>query len=156
MGNHVWRPLIIVFCVVAAILTARHFFVPKDFGIYDRGYTYGYHRKSNEEEWKNLPAQFIGNQACDNCHKPESSLHSGSLHAIIPCENCHGPGANHPGPKAMKLSIDRDRSLCLRCHQKLAYPTSKRGTLKGIQSDQHFKDFPCVQCHNPHKPNLQG
>jgi predicted CXXCH cytochrome family protein len=78
------------------------------------------------------------------------------MHAPIPCENCHGAGANHPSAERMKLTIDRERAVCLRCHEKLAYPTSLRNNLPGILSKEHFSDFPCVQCHNPHKPNLQG
>lgn len=156
MGNHVWRPLIIVFVVVAAILIARHFYVPKDFGVWERGYTFGYYRKSNENEWKSLPANYVETEGCDACHPQQASEHRVSAHAIIPCENCHGPGAGHPSAKLMKLNIDREKAPCLRCHEKLAYPTSQRAQLPGIRSSEHFSDFPCVQCHNPHKPSLQG
>ncbi len=52
MKNHVFRPLFVVIGIVAIILAARLFLVPKDFGVQERGYMYGWHRKANEEDRK--------------------------------------------------------------------------------------------------------
>jgi hypothetical protein len=52
MQNHVLRPLIVVIVIIALVLTARVILVPADFGIHERGYTYGWHRKSNEQKWR--------------------------------------------------------------------------------------------------------
>jgi hypothetical protein len=49
---HVLRPFFVFLAFVAIVLIVRFFYVPKDFGIHERGYMYGWHRKSNEEEWK--------------------------------------------------------------------------------------------------------
>jgi predicted CXXCH cytochrome family protein len=76
-------------------------------------------------------------------------------HAIIPCEDCHGPATDHPSDPP-KLAIDKSRGLCLRCHSSLPYPTSGRSQIRGIDPDTHNPDVECVMCHNPHKPSLEG
>ena len=58
MKGHVWRPLYAVICLVVLVLAARTFMVPKDFGIYDRGYMYGFHRKSAEDYWKAFKVKY--------------------------------------------------------------------------------------------------
>ena len=50
MKNHVLRPLIAFLGIVVLILLARLFLVPKDFGAYERGYMYSWHRLGNEED----------------------------------------------------------------------------------------------------------
>ena len=64
MKNHVWRPLFIVLAIVGGILIARTLLVPRDFGIYERGYMYGWHRKSNEAEWKKFPVKYKTAKIC--------------------------------------------------------------------------------------------
>ncbi len=78
-----------------------------------------------------------------------------SSHAIINCENCHGPAFEHPSNPS-KLIIDRKREQCLRCHYYLPYPTSGRGNIKGIDPEKHNPGIECVMCHNPHKPDMGG
>lgn len=51
---HVWRPLFVVLGIVALILVARQVIVPKDFGVYGKSYTYGWHRKSTSRSGKQL------------------------------------------------------------------------------------------------------
>jgi len=48
LKNHVWRPLLIVLAIVGGILAMRMFLVPSDFGIQERGYMYGWHRKNGK------------------------------------------------------------------------------------------------------------
>ena len=147
---HVLRPLYVVLAVVALILAARTLMVPKDFGIYDRGYMFSWYRKANEEEWKNVKVKFQGRDYCQDCHgDPFQQLRS-SRHAIIECENCHGPAIGHPA-EPQKLPIDRSRELCLRCHTNLPYPTSKRAEIKGIDPNEHNAGLECVGCHDPHR-----
>ncbi len=57
MKNHVWRPLQVVIVLVALLLVFRHFYVPRDFGVQDQGYMYGFHRLGNEKDWKDIPGQ---------------------------------------------------------------------------------------------------
>jgi predicted CXXCH cytochrome family protein len=147
---HVFRPLLAVLAVAALILTARVFVVPKDFGIHERGYMFGWYRKSNEEEWKAVKVNFQGKEYCKDCHAEQEKKVLSSAHKIIECENCHGPAREHPS-EPPKLTIDRTRDLCLRCHTYLAYPTSKRAEIKGIDPGQHNPGAECSGCHDAHR-----
>ncbi len=158
MKNHVFRPLIVVLGIVALILIARVFLVPKDFGIGERGYMYGWHRKGNEEDWKKFKVKYQGTEYCKDCHEKNYTSIKKTPHQIIPCEDCHGPagrpdGVVHfDGEKFPKLPIDKSRAQCLRCHFPLPYPTSLRSKIKGIDPAKHNPDIECSTCHNPHNP----
>jgi len=157
--SHVWRPFLVVIAIVIGILVFRFFYVPNDFGDGAYGFMYSYHRLGNEEEWKNQKVLYrdTGKQKmheyCGECHD-EVEVRTEDLHGIIPCENCHGPALDHP-TNPEKLTINRDRSLCLRCHTLLPYTTSERKRIPGIDPKEHNVDFQCVECHNPHNPRLE-
>ncbi len=146
---HVLRPLVVFLAVAGAILIARTIVVPKDFGIHERGYMYGWYRTGNVNEWASVKMKYQGKEYCQDCHAEEEKQNLSSHHKIIQCENCHGPAVEHPSDPP-KLAIDKSRGLCLRCHTALAYPTSKRAELKGIDPEQHNPGLECVGCHNPH------
>jgi hypothetical protein len=149
---HVLRPLYVVLALVAIMFIARLFLVPEDFGIHERGYMYGWFRKANIEEWKAFPAKYRGGESgeyCKACHAPQGKKILSSAHKIITCENCHGPALNHPSDP-LKLTLDRSRGLCLRCHAYLPYPTSQRAAIRGKDPDRHNPGRECVLCHNPH------
>jgi predicted CXXCH cytochrome family protein len=147
---HVLRPLYVVLILVAMVLIARSFFVPDDFGIHDRGYMYGWYRKANVEEWKAVRVKYQGKKVCAACHARQAQKNLSSPHRIIECENCHGPALGHPLDPP-KLTIDRARELCLRCHASLPYPTSQRSEIEGIDPERHNPGLACVLCHNPHE-----
>jgi predicted CXXCH cytochrome family protein len=153
MKNHVLRPLFVVIGIVALILLARLVLVPKDFGIGQRGYMYGWHRNSSEEEWKNkiIKVKYQGKEYCKDCHQDKYDKINKTPHKIIQCENCHGPAIDHPSDPP-KLAIDKSRALCLRCHYPLPYPTSGRANIRSIDPDKHNPDVECSNCHNPHNP----
>jgi len=153
--SHVWRPLYVALGIIALLLVLRVFLVPNDFGVSEQGYMYGWHRTSNEAEWKKVTVKYKGSEACKECHEKNYNDITSSPHADIGCENCHGPLLNHPEDPE-KLSIDRNRELCLRCHLKLSYKTSDRGNLKGINPETHNAGSKCVQCHAPHNPGQLG
>lgn len=155
MKNHVWRPFLVVVGIIALILAARMFLVPKDFGVHERGYMYGWHRKSNVEDWKKVTVKYQGREYCKDCHEKNYDVIKKSPHQNIQCENCHGPAVDHPG-EPPKLTIDRSRQQCLRCHYPLPYPSSGRAKIKGVDPDKHNPDIECSMCHNPHHPNLEG
>ena len=163
MNNHVFRPLIVVIGIVALILVARYFYVPKDFGSYERGYIYSWHRKGDEQFWKDFKIKYQGKEYCKDCHADKYASINKSPHSIINCENCHGPagtaeGVLHYDPdKRPKLSIDKSREQCYRCHVKLPYPTSARAKIKGFADpEKHNPGMECVMCHNPHSPKMGG
>jgi predicted CXXCH cytochrome family protein len=149
--SHVWRPLFVALAVVATILCMRLVLVPDDFGIHEQGYMYGWHRKGNETDWKNVKVKYRTTAYCINCHKDKYQDIKDSPHAAIMCENCHGPALGHPqDPRT--LEINRGRELCVRCHFKLPYPNSARGGIKGINPATHHPEAECVLCHYPHNP----
>ena len=155
MSNHVFRPLLVVIGLVVIVLVIRPFYVPKDFGVHERGYMYGWYRNSNIEDWKKVTVKYQGKEYCTTCHPDKTESIDRTPHAIIQCENCHGPALEHPSDPP-KLAVDRSREQCLRCHAKLVYPSSGRAQIRGIDPDKHNPDVECVMCHNPHKPSLEG
>jgi hypothetical protein len=151
MKNHVWKPLYIALILLAVALIARYFIVPADFGVQERGYMYGWHRLSNEAEWKRVQVKYQTAKVCIPCHKDKYLDIKDSPHGSISCENCHGPNLDHP-KNPLTLEINRSRSLCLRCHAKLPYNLSLRGSFKGINPETHYPQAECVMCHYPHDP----
>ncbi|KAF0219650.1 MAG: hypothetical protein FD174_1905 [Geobacteraceae bacterium] len=155
MKNHVWRPLYVALGIVAMILVARELYVPKDFGIHERGYMYGWHRKSDETYWKNFKVKYKTSEYCKGCHEDKYADIKGSPHGNIMCENCHGPALGHPADPPT-LTIDRSRELCVRCHSYLPYKTSGRGKIRGINPETHYPEAECVMCHYPHNPKREA
>lgn len=154
MKNHVWRPLFVVIGLVVFILLARIVYVPDDFGSQERGYTFGYHRLSNEQQWKDYPAKYKDSAYCAECHEENTESLTGSAHSMIPCENCHGPALQHPDDPET-LTIDRSRELCVRCHAELYMPSSDRNDIPGIDPGDHNVGEECSDCHDPHNPSLE-
>mgnify|MGYP002331840879 CR=1 FL=1 len=141
--------------MVALVFVARWLVVPKDFGVWESGYMYGWHDKADEQFWKDFTVKYRGRSYCQDCHPRKLESIMFSKHASIQCENCHGPALEHPSAP-QRLEIDRSRDFCLRCHALLPYPTSLRGQLRGIKAQEHFPQHGCSTCHNPHRPDLEA
>ncbi|MEW6410703.1 MAG: cytochrome c3 family protein [Nitrospirota bacterium] len=161
MKNHVIRPLFVVVGLVALILIIRVFVVPKDFGVHERGYMFGWYRKSNEGDWKTFKIKYQTSEYCKDCHSEQYKKIINSKHAKVQCENCHGPAADHP-EKPEKLSIGRSRELCLRCHAYLPYRPSVYAQLPGVpitlkmqDPNVHNPGIECVTCHSTHEASLK-
>lgn len=154
--KHIFRPLFVVIGIWSIIFIARFFVVPGDFGIWERGYMYGWYRKSNEEDWKAFKVKYkFDNNYCQSCHGDKVDSLMKSPHAIMSCENCHGPVMEHP-LQPERLKINKDRQQCLRCHTYLSYPTSNRSNIRGIDPEVHNPGIECSSCHNPHNPSLEA
>ena len=151
MKWHVLHPLWVAIGVVGLIVIGGRFLVPDDFGVHGRSFTYGYHRLSNLQDWKDFSVKHQGRDYCAMCHGENARLLDGSVHASIQCENCHGPGVNHPAT-VPKLVIDTSRGLCLRCHASLGYPNSDRGAMPSVVDSEHMGQVECSKCHDPHNP----
>lgn len=155
MKNHQLRPLYVALAVVALILGLRALLVPADFGIQERGYMYGWHRLGNEAEWRKVSLKYRPPDHCRDCHPEKYADLQPSPHAPIGCQNCHGPALGHPDdPKT--LTIDRSRSLCIRCHCRLPYPAGGRNRIRGIDPATHYPQAECVLCHYPHDPRREA
>jgi predicted CXXCH cytochrome family protein len=144
----------VVIALVVFILLFRMVYVPDDFGTQDRGYTFGYHRLSNEQEWKDYPAKYKGTEYCNECHDDKVEEVGASSHEMINCENCHGAAFDHPDNPEL-LTVDRSRDLCIRCHAALYMPSSDRNDIPGINPADHNVGEECSDCHNPHNPSLE-
>ena len=151
MKWHVLHPLWVGLGVVGLIILGGRFLVPDDFGVHGRNFTYGYHRLGSEQDWKDFPVKYQGRESCTECHEENVQLISGSVHAPVQCENCHGPAVNHPGSD-QSLTVDTSRELCLRCHAYLGYAHSDRGAMPSIVDRTHRRRRECSKCHDPHNP----
>jgi len=158
--------VIVAIVGVGGIIGVRKVIAPS-FQAVEGDYRYQWHRVANEQEWKDLRVKYQGNSYCKGCHSDQDMRVAASSHAKVQCENCHGAAFNHPeDPK--KLSIDKGRGLCLRCHASLPYrpatyaelPVQENrpqpiSMLKMINPDTHNPDMACVTCHDPHKTEFK-
>jgi hypothetical protein len=154
MKSHVFRPLWVFLGIIILTLFARQIIVPSDFGVGERGFMYGYHRLSNDDEWKDFKVKYLSKEYCEECHEDNYESNMSSKHKIIECENCHGAAIDHPEDPET-LTLDTSRALCIRCHAYLPYPDSLRGSIRGIDPEEHNADEECVECHDPHEPDLE-
>jgi predicted CXXCH cytochrome family protein len=159
--SHPFRFLLLVIAVAAFILIVRAIIVPSDFKVHNGDYKYQYYRTGNVEEWKNFEIKFQGREYCGDCHPEEYEKIVNSKHAMNQCENCHGPAYKHPD-KVEKLTIDRSRDLCLRCHAELPYRPNvyaelSSGPIELIMQnpEEHNPGEECVLCHDPHATDFK-
>lgn len=155
MKNHVWRPVIVVVVCIIGLVLFRAWYVPADFGVHGRNFTYGYHRLSDIDDWAHLKVKYRGREYCRDCHEEKVKTILASPHKLIQCENCHGPAIGHPDDDT-PLKITGSRALCLRCHAHLPYPQSDRDKLLAVDPDEHNPGENCVDCHQPHNPDLEN
>lgn len=152
MKRHVLHPVWVAIGLIGLILFSRQFLVPEDFGVHGDSFTYSFHRLSNIQEWKEFPVKYQGRDSCAECHKDNFRTHRRGWHKNVECENCHGPGVNHPDEIEF-LPVNRERSMCLRCHADLKYPeTTDRSFMPLIVDRRHKRKGVCAECHNPHDP----
>lgn len=151
------RVFAILAVLVAAGLAVRWVLVPDDFG---RDGTF---RASAPEEEAAREPVLQGVDVCGRCHADERARHEKDVHAGVPCEVCHGPGAEHVKAREAGEPADRGhvfrelaQANCLACHGRLmARPT----LFPTITVKEHYalvgvKDMgtACQECHDPHEP----
>jgi hypothetical protein len=129
---------------------------------------FGYHPGRNADAWAIRPLQFVGPAGCAACHPDEATTVSGSHHAGVSCESCHGPLAGHPAnpgsspaPELLLIStteqaaaptgtatpVQATTTLCLTCHlAAVGRPTG----FPAIDPATHYSGPDCVVCHDPH------
>ena len=118
MPQQLTRLFIVFGLLVAALVAARHFLVPKTFG------QLGHYRAAAVDGIAALPIKYAGREVCATCHDDIAKLHGGHGHANVACEVCHGPAAAHVNsPLEVKLPAPRERARCPLCH---GYDPSRR------------------------------
>lgn len=105
-------------------------------------------------------AEYIGNQACFDCHTNYVRLFPASPHARIHlpgvaktgqsgCESCHGPGSRHVaaggGRGRFIFNSGTDAAACFNCHLETHAEFSLPQRHPVIEGK-----IKCVQCHDPH------
>lgn len=149
--RHAVSVFVVLGVVVIAAAIARNLAIPDTFG------EFGHYRGAAPAQAREFPLRHVGADVCADCHDKQKSLHDKDAHSRVPCETCHGPGAEHvkaEGDAPMRRPTAK--SDCLVCHQRLA---ARPGSFPQIDADVHFafvgvKDpsTPCVSCHDPHEP----
>jgi len=144
MPQQIWRLLVVFGLLVAALVLARHFLIPKTFG------EVGHYRAAAVDSIAARKVKYAGRETCAICHDDIARNHGGHRHAGLSCEVCHGSGAAHAdAPSDVHLQTPRQRAQCLLCH---AYDPSRPTGFPQIDPVAHNAPKPCVGCHNPHAP----
>jgi hypothetical protein len=114
---------------------------------------YGYHPSESARSWAALTPQYADSGECQRCHAAQYTPWQAASHAVVACETCHGPLAEHaatapvqaePGTIAIAAPPE---GLCTLCHEKnparpLAFPV--------VDSTAHYAGAPCLGCHDSH------
>lgn len=104
------------------------------------------------------------NPGCVGCHSvgtyglnANGALHNGGYDetavprlANVQCENCHGPGSEHPTPDAGSVHISTDSAMCGQCHSDTHHPTYEEWSTgaHAIPIEEEAKRAACAKCHN--------
>lgn len=131
---------IVSFFILAAMM------IPKDFG------KYGHYRPGALDDNRAHAVVFAGREACADCHDDIVTERSGSHHARVSCESCHGALAAHAeDPDALVPELPEATALCLECHQtNVARPKD----FPQVDAAEHAEGSPCTDCHSPHHPEF--
>lgn len=157
--KHLIRAFTLAILAVIIFTVVRNLVVPKSFG------KYGHYRADAVAEEMAKQPLYQGADVYKKCYGDIYDKWADGKHKVVNCENCHEPG-NIPitSPKSQwgtkTITINREQSLCLRCH--LSLP-ARPGTLSAIPQPQvnleeHMKGkgkIACFKCHNPHYPDLK-
>jgi hypothetical protein len=121
--------------------------VPADFG------QYGFYRGGALADARAMPVRYAGETLCVDCHSQVEDERKGVRHEKIKCEACHGPLAAHANQEDnSKPPALNPRLLCLQCHTQLH---GKPAKFPQILAADHGGDGPCIECHKPHRPNVE-
>ena len=149
-ARHVFRIVVLVALVLAVVLLARGFLVPKTYGLYGR------FRGANVAEQMNLRTPlYAGAAACADCHSDPAAKRSAGAHKNVNCEVCHAALGAHVKADGTVVAppVDRSFTLCARCHRKVA---GRPARFPQVDLDQHVnapvEGKVCLQCHDPHSP----
>lgn len=71
------------------------------------------------------------------------------LHGVQ-CENCHGPGSEHPDPEFTSVDVVKAADMCGACHNGPHHPTFEewQGSPHAVVVESPAGRTSCVKCHN--------
>jgi predicted CXXCH cytochrome family protein len=106
-----------------------------------------------------LGAEFVGSEACADCHDTVARDFKTADHARLQakgpnavnvgCESCHGPGSKHVeagGGRGTIINPDRSPETCYQCHLEI----KAKFSLPYRHPVPEGK-ITCTNCHDPHK-----
>ncbi len=143
MPQQVVRLGVVFALLIAALLAARHFLVPKTFG------QIGHYRAAAIDTVTATKVKYAGRDACAGCHPDVVAKNQGGRHREVSCEVCHGAAAAHTEAPEKHPNIPRQRKFCTLCH---AYDPGRPTGFPQIDPASHNPAKPCMSCHNPHAP----
>jgi cytochrome c554/c'-like protein/doubled CXXCH motif protein len=107
------------------------------------------------------------NPDCNHCHTvgwyglhANGNLNNGGYDesavprlAGVQCENCHGPGSEHPSPNFTSVGVTMSASLCGKCHTDVHHPTYDEWLTSAHGDSLNYETEPvlsagCAKCHN--------
>lgn len=154
-ARHVFRAILVLVVVVAAVSIGRGFLVPRSYGLH------GPYRHDNVREQMEVRApRHAGVAACAACHAEKAEKRAAGAHKTVTCEVCHGPQSGHvaAGKRSAAMPVDRSFVLCARCHRKVLGRPEK---FPQVELEQHVEAMGasgpvegkvCLDCHDPHSP----
>ncbi len=149
-GKHVFRVVVLVAVILAVVLLARGFLVPRTYGLYGR-----YRGANVAQQMDARPVLYAGAAACADCHSDQATKRAAGAHRNVNCEVCHAPLGAHilADGSVVKPPVDRSFTLCARCHRKVAARPAK---FPQVDLEQHVngpvEGKVCLECHDPHSP----
>jgi predicted CXXCH cytochrome family protein len=155
--------VVVIFLLdLAGLAPVARTYIEPSFAAVDGDIMYQWHRTDNEAEWEDFTVKYQGRDYCRDCHPDQYDRITESKHALIQCENCHGPAIEHP-VNPQKLVIDNRRELCLRCHSYLPYRPAEYAELstgpipfKMKDPEEHNPGIECVNCHDVHNAGFKA
>jgi hypothetical protein len=146
MSQHLTRAVVLLGALFAVV-----FVVPRIIPVSAAMVDFGFHKRdavNNTDLWASLPVEYLQSSNCCDCHTTQYGSWEESNHKTVACENCHGSARDHL-EKITPLAVDRSRSLCGTCHEKVV---GRPAAFPQVDMSEMGGGVECVTCHSPHDP----
>jgi len=158
--SHLRRLAFVLVLAFTAFLVGRSLARPPSWN------TVAWYRAASLEDLRALPMSYGGNESCQRCHAAEHAALAGPGHWKLSCESCHGPLVDHARgdeKTGQAILVTESPRQCLNCHEEqinrpedfpqYRYQHGERMARrhKSGRGGRH-----CLDCHNPHAPEVPG